>query len=178
MSTIETTVHERAQLLIEIGEVLYAEADLVDERRYDEWLDCFTDDYRYTIPLRMNVMYADVAEREETKPGAEVCWFDEPKSTLEMRVQQLNTGVHWAEEPVSRVSHLLTNLRVVAIDGDEVELSSRFLVYRNRVADETDFFVGRRQDWVRLTPEGWKVCRRIVHLDQSVLMAKNLSIFI
>ncbi|GAB2956347.1 3-phenylpropionate/cinnamic acid dioxygenase subunit beta [Amycolatopsis acidiphila] len=174
----QPTGMRRAELLSDISEFLYYEADLLDERRYEEWLDLLADDYHYSVPLRMNVMYNDVAAREETKHGSEVCWFDEPKTTVENRVQQLLTGVHWAEEPVSRVSHIVTNLRIVEVSGDEVEVSARFFVYRNRVADETDFFVGRRRDWLRRTERGWKVFRRVLHLDQSVLMAKNLSVFL
>jgi 3-phenylpropionate/cinnamic acid dioxygenase small subunit len=169
---------DRWALLQEVSEFLFTEADLLDERRYDEWLDLLADDYQYSVPLRLNVEYAEADTRGETKAGSEVCWFDEPKSTVELRVMQLATGVHWAEEPVSRVSHLVTNIRIEEVSLPEVKLSSRFLVYRNRVADETDFFVGRRQDTLRKTEDGWKVVRRYLLLDQTVLLAKNLSVFL
>jgi 3-phenylpropionate/cinnamic acid dioxygenase small subunit len=74
------------------------------------------------------------------------------------------------------VSHLVTNVRIVALHGDEVVVSCRFLVHRNRVADETDFFVGRRRDTLRRTADGWKICRRELLLDQNVLLAKNLTL--
>lgn len=170
---------ERQTLWFEVSEFLAQEADLLDERRYAEWLDLLADDYEYSVPLRMNVMYDDVATLEQTAAGSEVCWFDEPKQTVEQRVQQLATGAHWAEEPVSRVSHLVTNIRLDTIELPEVEVSCRFLVYRNRVADETDFLVGRRRDRLRRTDDGrWQVARRRLLLDQSVLLAKNLSIFV
>jgi 3-phenylpropionate/cinnamic acid dioxygenase small subunit len=165
-------------LLADISDFLYREADLLDERRYVEWLDMLADDYRYVVPLRMNVPFSDVAARENTKENTEVCWFDEPKATQENRVTQLMTGVHWAEEPVSRVSHLVTNLRLTRVALPEVEVSSRFLVYRNRVSDETDILVGRRTDVLRQDGDDWKIVKRTLLLDQSVLMAKNLSIFI
>jgi 3-phenylpropionate/cinnamic acid dioxygenase small subunit len=171
--TIERLVLER-----EVSDTLYREADLLDERRYEEWLGMLADDYRYRVPLRLNVRYEDVAAREDTRDG-EVHWFDEDKGTVELRVQQLATGVHWAEEPVSRVSHLVTNVRVDAVDLPHVDVSCRFLVYRNRVADETDFLVGRRRDRLRRVSDGtWLVAARTLLLDQSVLMAKNLSIFV
>ncbi|MCW2835025.1 MAG: aromatic-ring-hydroxylating dioxygenase, beta subunit [Nocardioides sp.] len=169
---------ELRDLLADVSDFLYREADLLDERRYTEWLDLLADDYRYTVPLRMNVPFQDVVAREETKALTEVCWFDEPKDTQVSRVMQLMTGVHWAEEPVSRVSHLVTNLRLKRVALPEVEVSSRFLVYRNRVSDETDIMVGRRTDILRQVGEDWQVVKRTLLLDQSVLMAKNLSIFI
>ena len=169
---------ERVLLLAEASDFLYREADLLDERRYDEWLSLLADDYQYAIPLRMNVMYADVAAREDTKAGSEICWFDEGKATAELRVAQLATGQHWAEEPVSRVTHLVTNIRLESVNLPEVDLSCRFIVYRNRVADETDFLVGRRRDRLRKVGDDWQVVRRELLLDQSVLLAKNLSIFV
>ncbi|MEZ3160697.1 3-phenylpropionate/cinnamic acid dioxygenase subunit beta [Microbacterium sp. BWT-B31] len=169
---------DRWALLQEVSEFLFAEADLIDERRYPEWLDLLAEDYNYSVPLRRNVEYADADTLGETAVGSEVCWFDEPKSTVELRVMQLATGVHWAEEPVSRVSHLVTNIRIEEVNWPAVKLSSRFLVYRNRVADETDFFVGRRKDTLRKTDDGWKVVRRHLLLDQTVLLAKNLSVFL
>jgi 3-phenylpropionate/cinnamic acid dioxygenase small subunit len=169
---------ERVLLHSEVSDFLYREADLLDERRYVEWLDMLSDDYQYSVPLRLNVAYGETEQREETRAGREICWFDEGKETVALRVDQLMTGVHWAEEPVSRVSHLVTNIRLDSIELPEVQVSCRFLVYRNRVADETDFLVGRRVDRLRKTDGRWQVCSRRLLLDQSVLLAKNLSIFV
>jgi len=169
---------ERMLLLTSVSEFLYREADLLDERRYTEWLDMLAEDYQYSVPLRMNVAYGETDAREQTRAGREICWFDEGKETMSLRVDQLNTGLHWAEEPVSRVSHLVTNIRLDSVELPEVEVSCRFLVYRNRVADETDFLVGRRKDRLRAVGDSWQVVRRELLLDQSVLLAKNLSIFV
>ena len=168
---------ERLLLERDVADFLYREADLLDERRYPEWLDLLAEDYQYSVPLRMNVTWPDVDQKENTRPGEEICWFDEGKQTVSLRVDQLMTGLHWAEEPVSRVSHLVTNVRLEAVDMPEVDVSCRFVVYRNRVADETDFLVGRRRDRLRRVPGGWHVARRRLLLDQSVLLAKNLSVF-
>lgn len=175
--TVDQNALERLLLRAEIEEFLYREADLLDERRYEDWLDLLAEDYQYSVPLRLNVQYDDVATRENTGSG-EIAWFDEGKPTVSLRVRQLMTGKHWAEEPVSRVSHLVTNVRLDTVALPEVRVSSRFVVYRNRVADETDFLVGRRHDVLRRTGDDWRVSRRRLLLDQSVLLAKNLSIFV
>jgi 3-phenylpropionate/cinnamic acid dioxygenase small subunit len=60
----------------------------------------------------------------------------------------------------------------------EVDVRCRFLVYRNRVETETDVLVGKREDVLRRVDGGWKIARRMVILDQSVLLAKNLTFFI
>jgi 3-phenylpropionate/cinnamic acid dioxygenase small subunit len=58
-----------------------------------------------------------------------------------------------------------------------VQVKSRFLIYRNRQQDETDIFVGKREDTLRKVDGAWKVARRKIILDQNVLLAKNLTIF-
>ena len=160
----------------EVEDFLYHEAELLDERRYDEWLDLFTDDTHYWMPMRRNVP-ADQHEREFTREGSDVNWFDEGKDTLTRRVKQIQTGVHWAEQPPSRICHIVSNVQVLAAGADEVRVKSRFLLYRNRVETETDFLVGKREDVLRRVEGGLRIARRKIVLDQSVLLAKNLTFF-
>ena len=164
-----------------IEDFLYREAELLDERRYEEWLDLFTQDAHYWMPMRRNVP-RDEPEREFTRHGTDVNWFDEGKDTLTRRVRQILTGVHWAEEPPSRICHIVSNVQIVFVTPEgpsptEVAVKSRFLVYRNRVETETDFLVGKREDVLRRVNGDWKIARRKIILDQNVLLAKNLTVF-
>jgi 3-phenylpropionate/cinnamic acid dioxygenase small subunit len=175
----------RLLLARDIEEFLYREAELLDERRYRDWLALLADDIRYWMPMRRNVKYGE-AEREFTRPRSDINWFDEGKETLERRVRQIETGIHWAEEPVSRISHLVSNVQIVeetpsAAEAREVAVRCRFLIYRNRVETETDILVGKREDLLRRADmaEGgdWRIARRKIILDQNVLLSKNLTFF-
>ena len=171
----------RALLKDEIEDFLYREADLLDERRYDEWLALLADDVRYWMPMRRNVKVDD-REREFTREGRDISWFDEGRETLTRRVRQIQTGIHWAEEPVSRISHLISNVQLVEINPSaaepaEVSVRCRFLVYRNRVETETDILVGKREDLLRRAGTDWQIARRKILLDQNVLLSKNLTFF-
>jgi 3-phenylpropionate/cinnamic acid dioxygenase small subunit len=173
---------DRLLLTHEVAELLYREAELLDERRYRDWLALLADDIRYWMPMRRNVKFGEEA-REFTREGSDIAWFDEGKETLERRVRQIETGIHWAEEPQSRISHLVTNVQIVEAvpsfaAAREVALRCRFLVYRNRVATETDLLVGRREDRLRRAGDGWQIARRKIVLDQNVLLSKNLTFFL
>ena len=180
MTTIESNI---AQLLLknEIEEFLFQEAELLDERKFEEWLDLLTEDIRYWMPMRRNVKFGEL-DREFTREGQDINWFDEGKATLDRRVRQILTGVHWAEEPLSRICHFVTNVQILnaspsASDPTEVSVKCRFLVYRNRVETETDFLVGKREDTLRKVDGAWKIAERKIILDQNVLLAKNLTFF-
>jgi 3-phenylpropionate/cinnamic acid dioxygenase small subunit len=172
-----------ARLLLkqEIEEFLYYEADLLDERRYEDWLALVAEDVRYWMPMRRNVKVDDI-EREFTREGLDISWFDEGKETLTRRVRQIQTGIHWAEEPVSRISHMVSNVRLLEAspswaDPVEVTVRCRFLIYRNRVETETDILVGKREDLLRRVDGQWQIARRKIVLDQNVLLTKNLTFF-
>jgi 3-phenylpropionate/cinnamic acid dioxygenase small subunit len=174
---------ELTRLLLkqEIEEFLYHEADLIDDRRYEEWLALVADDVRYWMPMRRNVKFGE-EEREFTRAGQDINWFDEGKETLTRRVKQILTGIHWAEEPVSRISHMVSNIRLVEVNPSleapaEVTVKCRFLIYRNRVETETDFLVGKREDLLRRVDGQWQIGHRKILLDQNVLLTKNLTFF-
>ena len=172
-----------ARLLLkqEIEDFLYMEADLLDQRAFEAWLDLLAEDLVYFMPIRRNVKFGEHAERENTRQGEGISWFDEDKWTVTKRVEQILTGVHYAEEPLSRVTHMVSNVRIVSAlpsveDAREVTVSCRFLVHQNRVEYETATFIGRRTDTLRRHEGSWLIARRELVLEQNVLLAKNLSV--
>ncbi|HIM79532.1 MAG TPA: 3-phenylpropionate/cinnamic acid dioxygenase subunit beta [Dehalococcoidia bacterium] len=165
----------------EIEQFLYQEAELLDERQFEDWLDLLTEDIRYWMPMRRNVKFGEL-DREFTREGQDINWFDEGKDTLVRRVNQILTGVHWAEEPLSRICHSVSNVQVLKAtpsvsQATEVNVKCRFMIYRNRVQTETDFLVGKREEVLRSVDGQWKIAQRKIILDQNVLLAKNLTFF-
>jgi 3-phenylpropionate/cinnamic acid dioxygenase small subunit len=157
----------------------YREAELLDARHFEAWLELLADDVRYWAPLHRNVAFGDWDD-EHTREGRDLNWFDEGKFELEQRVKQILTGRHWAEEPLSRTSHMISNVVVRELDERHVEARCRFLVYRNRTEAEWDLFVGKREDRLRRHGAGgddFRIAHRKVYLDQNVLLAKNLTLF-
>jgi 3-phenylpropionate/cinnamic acid dioxygenase small subunit len=155
---------------------------LLDNRRFRDWLDVLTEDVSYFMPIRRNVKFGQHATRENTKLGEGISWFDEDKWTLTKRVEQILTGVHYAEEPLSRICHMVSNVQIRDVrpnleNPEELDVTSRFLVYQNRVEYETYTLVGKRNDTLRMVDGRWKVAKREIILEQNILLAKNLTMF-
>src|SRR5579872_1771953 len=123
-AALDLPVAERHALRMEIEDFLFNEAELLDERRFDEWLELLTEDVRYWMPMRRNVPFGET-DRERTRERTEMSWFDEGKFTLTQRVKQLNTGVHWCEEPASRVTHMISNVQLLDVGPEEVHVKCR-----------------------------------------------------
>jgi 3-phenylpropionate/cinnamic acid dioxygenase small subunit len=153
----------------EIEEFLYREAHLLDEHRFDEWLALFTDDAEYVVPLREHV------QGEVAPPGHPMIKDD--KMMLMMRVKQHETGLQPVELPESMTAHLISNILVE--DGrasDEFEVLSTFIVRQARKLRDEAWWAGRRRDLFRRVDGGWKIARREVLLDATVL-PRGISIF-
>ena len=172
----------------EIEQFVYREARLLDDRRFHEWLQLFTDDIHYWMTGRSNrylksskalsILDPDRYVEDDLTRSDELALFDEDKQSLTNRVARLDTGMAWAEDPPSRTRHLLMNIEVEPSESDaEVKVYCNFLVYRSRADTEQDFYVGARRDVLRRVNGEWKIARRRLVLDQNVITAKNLSVF-
>jgi 3-phenylpropionate/cinnamic acid dioxygenase small subunit len=178
----------REETIREVEQFLYREARLLDERRFHEWLELFTEDLRYWMTGRRNrypksskaiaMLDPDRYVVEDSTEDVELAILDENKQTLSARVARLDTGMAWAEDPPSRTRHLLANIEIETSNaGSELNVRANFIVYRSRSETEQDFYVGARRDVLRLVDGAWKIANRKLILDQNVLLAKNVSIF-
>jgi 3-phenylpropionate/cinnamic acid dioxygenase small subunit len=88
-----------------IGFVIH-EARLIDEQRLDEWLDLFTEDGHYWMPL----------EPEQTDPILQQSLFYDDKLLMRIRVERLKGARTYSQKPKSRCHHLLQVPVVERID--------------------------------------------------------------
>lgn len=164
------------ELWHEVYDFLTYEARLLDERRLEEWLDLLTDDILYWMPMRSKVSRAD-SDREVSTLG-ELSYIEDDKETLRTRVARLGTGLAWGEDPPARTRHIISNVEVDPGPGDqEATVRCALFVYRTTHERELELFVGFREDLLRREGGGWKIARRTVVLDQTVLDSKSLSTF-
>ena len=136
-----------SELRHQVEDFLYLEAELLDERKFREWLELFTDDIRYWMPVRHNPL-----ERPESSakncPGRAKLLFQR-RQRNPPGVERPYSKIAWAEMPPSRTRHLISNVRIKNDDGREFEVDSNFIVYRTRMERDKDIFVGARKDVLR-----------------------------
>ncbi len=159
----------------EVEKFLYDEAALLDAHDYAAWVDLFSDDTHYFMPIRRTRLRRELS-KEFTQPG-EMSYFDDDKMILMARLAKVSSGTSWAEDPPSRTRHLITNVRVLEDRGDELEVESNFHTYRTRLKSEVDSWVGLRKDVLRRHEGSFLIAKRHIHLEQSILLARNLSTF-
>lgn len=166
-------LQSRMLLKHEVEEFLYHEAELLDSKRYQAWLDLLTDDIHYWIPIRRTTTAKEI-DKEFTQPGG-VAFFDENLNSLKMRIARMEAGRAWAEDPPSRTRRLITNVKIKGIEEDNIAVQSNFLLYRTRLDSEEDSWIGRREEVVRRVDGGLKLAQRHIYLEQTVILAQNMS---
>jgi biphenyl 2,3-dioxygenase subunit beta len=159
----------------EVEQFLYDEAALLDARRYEDWLALFAEDATYFMPIRRTRMQREL-DQEFTTPG-QMAFFDDTKPLLAGRVAKLASGRAWAEDPPSRTRRLVTNVRVVDDDGAQVKVESNFMLYRTRLDSQEDSWIGSRHDVLRRTEQSFEIAARVIYLEQTVILSRNMSSF-
>ena len=175
-----TTTANRAkpvnqELWNELMHYYTAEAWLLDQRRLAEWLELFTDDVLYYMPRRKNVSRREL--EREVPPIGDLAFFEEDKQYLRMRVERLDSGMAWAEDPPSRTRHIFGNLVVTEQENGEVTALTAFIIFRSHLEIDQNIFAGSREDTLRKVDGEWKIAKRLILLDANVLPDKNLSVF-
>ena len=154
---------------------LVDETYLLDTQDYAAWLSLLTEDIRYVMPVRVTTA---LAAGFDTAPG--MAHFDEDKYSLDRRVARFATEHAWTEDPPSRLRHHLGNVRTFATDRpDELEVQSAVLLFRSRgdVREPAVISAGR-DDLLRDEGGTWRLARRTIMVDESVLRMQNLAIFL
>jgi phthalate 3,4-dioxygenase subunit beta len=167
------------------------EAELLDERRYRDWLGVLTEDIAYRMPVRVTTATGTVGPIL-----GDMAHFDEDRYTLGLRVERLEGRHAWTEDPPSRTRRFVTNVRVTPpahagsrpADRQEVEVRSYLLLFRSRGDDrEADLVAAERTDLLRRWPpaapindvdDDWRLARRQIAVDEAVLRTQNLAVFL
>lgn len=144
---------------------LYWEARLIDEHRYDEWLELFAEDGIYWLPIN-----------EDAGPKEHLSLIYDDDHRRRERVYRLALSPP-AQAPASRTLHIVSNVEVADGEDDhDVVLHSAQLIYEMRAGDDRQFelgdprlFAARCEHRLRLVGgEPKLILKRMVLLNRDV----------
>ena len=105
------------------------EAQMLDEGRFSEWLDLFTEDARYWLPVSPG----------QTDPLLHNSLMYEDKLLLRIRIERLSGARTFSEQPRTRCHHLLQTPRIEHVDPakGEYRLRTAFHYVETRLDRQT-----------------------------------------
>jgi 3-phenylpropionate/cinnamic acid dioxygenase small subunit len=138
-----------------VQEFLFVEARMIDERRWDDWLELFTPDAEYWVPQAW----------QQENPRDHVSLFHETVQLLRMRTDRLERDLAPLEWPRTRTNHHLTNITVEDDTGGGVEFTARaYLVFAEYRRDELRWFSARSSWQLRPAGETFRIAAKRVDL--------------
>jgi ethylbenzene dioxygenase subunit beta len=134
---------------------LFAEARLLDERRFRDWMALFADDGTYWVPA--------VANQES--PFNQVSLFYDDRELMKTRVDRLEHPRIHIQTPPSRTAHLVGNVILDEADDakGEYAVSSTVIMVEYR-EDNQRVFAGRQIHKLRRAGDDFRIVQKRVNL--------------
>jgi 3-phenylpropionate/cinnamic acid dioxygenase small subunit len=141
-------------LLAQATELLYQEADLLDQADLDHWIELYTDDGTYWMPVTP----------EQTDPINHISLFYDDRTIMEIRRRNLQHPRAASKELPIRCSHIIGNVRLNEGASDsQMTARSNFhcVVYSN---SQQDLYAGTYQHDLLRVDGQWRIQHKRVDL--------------
>lgn len=127
-------------------QLLYRQAAMLDAKRWQDWMDLFTDDGVYWMP----------AAPDQTDWMGQPSIFAEDRLLMEVRTGRLSHPNAWSQAPQWHTNHLVGNVVVEALGPDTAEVYSRFHMMELR-RDNVRHFAGSYRHSLVRAGQDWKI---------------------
>jgi p-cumate 2,3-dioxygenase subunit beta len=153
----------------EIEDFLYREAALLDEWRLNEWQQLLTDDACYFVPSN---------DQPESDHHRALFLIADDRERIRQRViRVLDPNCH-AEFPKSRTRRMISNVRILGVEGDLISVAANFVCYRFRRYERIREYVGSYRYLLRRSGDTFRIKERRVLIDAHELGALGSVSFI
>ena len=149
---------------------LYEEAAMLDEWRLNDWLDLFTDDAHYMVPSTNCA--------EDATPANALFYIADDRFRLGERVVRLSKKTAHAEWPRSKTRHMVHNVRIRSVEGNEYAVTCNFVTYRTK-NDQTETYLGHHEYKIVNGTDGLRIREKKSVLDLDTIRQQGkISIII
>jgi len=144
----------------EVEDFLYWEAALLDEWRLDEWEGLLADDACYFVPPN---------DQLEGDHRHTLFLVADDRERIRQRIIRIKDPNCHAEYPRSRTRRMISNVRIIAVDGDLVTVAANFVCYRYRRYERIREYVGAYRHVLRRSGDTFRIKERRVLIDAHEL---------
>jgi p-cumate 2,3-dioxygenase beta subunit len=144
----------------EVEDFLYHEAALLDAWKLDEWQGLLTDDAVYYVPPN---------DQPEGDHRSTLFLIADDRERIRQRVIRINDPNCHAEFPKSRTRRTISNVRILAVDGDLITVAANFVCYRFRRYERIREYVGSYHYVLQQAGDSFRIKERRVLIDAHEL---------
>ena len=144
----------------EVEDFLYHEAALLDDWRLKEWEALLTDDATYYVPPN---------DQLDSNHRNTLFLIADDRERIRQRVIRISDPNCHAEYPHSRTRRMISNVRLLGVDGDLVSVAANFVCYRYRRYERIREYVGVYRYVLKRAGDGFRIKERRVLIDAHEL---------
>lgn len=150
---------------------LFDESEFLDRWQLADWEALFTDDGEYLVPP------IGMSGAEHATPDTTLFLTADDREGLRARIERLSGKTAYCEMPRSNIRHMVSNVRILGREGDQLSVAANFCVYRIRRGEVTQY-MGQYRYRLRCTAHSFRIRRKSVLLDIEVLRGQGALSFI
>lgn len=158
MSKIDTRA-----LLADVTEFIWAEGAMLDARDYDAWLDLWTKDGLYIMPMEQGDDYANQLN---------LC-YDNDKMRRD-RIGRFQRGFSISSAPAADTVRTLSRFRIEFADGETIRVTCAEHLVEDKFGRQR-IWAGNCDYTLKVTDNGLKLHKKIVRLLNSDGMLNSFS---
>lgn len=131
-----------------VEQFLYRQAEILDDRRWDDWLALFDEDGIYWMPASAD---------QETGDGAPNIFYED-LDLMTMRARRIEHPRAWSQHPRNRTSHVVSNVVIEEEDpaGGDVVARAKFYACEYWY-DEVRHFAGKYRHHLRREGDDYRI---------------------
>jgi 3-phenylpropionate/cinnamic acid dioxygenase small subunit len=130
----------------DVEQFLYRQADLLDSKKWQDWIDLFTDDGIYWMPPEPSY---------QTWDGTPAI-FAEDKNLMTVRMNRVLHPDAWSQRPLWGTNHVVSNVVIEKDSATEIVARSRFHMMELR-RDDVRHFAGSYLHHLEKSKDGFKI---------------------
>jgi len=153
----------------DVEDFLYREAALLDEWKLEEWLTLLTDDATYYVPPN---------DHPEGDHRTTLFILADDIVRIRERVKRLMSPDCHAEYPHSRTRRMISNVRILSAEDDQVIVAANFVCSRFRRYERVREYVGAYRYVLKRASDEFKIKERRVIIDAHELGSLGAVSFI
>ncbi|HET6320334.1 MAG TPA: aromatic-ring-hydroxylating dioxygenase subunit beta [Chloroflexota bacterium] len=125
---------------------LYRQSELLDSKKWQDWIDLFADDGIYWMPPDASYKTWD----------GQPAIFAEDKNLMTVRMNRVLHPDAWSQRPLWGTNHVVSNVVVEKETKDAVVVRSRFHMMELR-RDDVRHFAGSYRHELKKTKDGYRI---------------------
>ncbi|HAB23944.1 MAG: aromatic-ring-hydroxylating dioxygenase subunit beta [Pantoea sp.] len=133
-----------------LTDLIYNEAELLDEQNYDAWMALLSEDYTWWMPLRHG----------QPDPLTESSLLYEDRFVTQLRVNRLRNARNFSQQPKSRSQHLLQRPVIAWREGEPKAAAATQVIYSESRGEQEWHYAARIEHAFRLVEGQWLIAAR------------------